>query len=60
MLEGIEPHDPILWTPLRKLWMTRWLLVARAVLMGVNVLLMDTDITVLHDMYRFLKGEPFR
>ena len=37
----------------------RWLVVARAVLLGINVLLLDTDTTVLQDVYYFVKAEPF-
>ena len=39
--------------------MARWLVVARAVLLEVNVLLLDTDTTVLQDVYKFVKAEPF-
>eukprot|EP00195_Chlamydomonas_chlamydogama_P015030 CAMPEP_0202910010 /NCGR_PEP_ID=MMETSP1392-20130828/50857_1 /ASSEMBLY_ACC=CAM_ASM_000868 /TAXON_ID=225041 /ORGANISM="Chlamydomonas chlamydogama, Strain SAG 11-48b" /LENGTH=599 /DNA_ID=CAMNT_0049599963 /DNA_START=380 /DNA_END=2179 /DNA_ORIENTATION=+ len=48
------------WVPAKvELFSTRWRTAARAVRAGYNVLLMDTDVLLFDDPYKYLKSTPF-
>ena len=47
------------WHKVRRIWMLRWMLFARFLQLGTNVLMMDTDNVMLHDFYAVAKGPMF-
>jgi hypothetical protein len=40
------------WTPLGRLWTMRWLVVAKALQLGYNILHVDNDVMFTTDIYR--------
>lgn len=47
------------WHKVRRIWMLRWMLFARLLQLGANVLMMDTDNVMLYDFYAMAKGSMF-
>ena len=41
------------WTPLGRLWTIRWLLVAKGLQLGYNILHVDNDVMFTTDIYRW-------
>lgn len=40
------------WTPLGRLWTVRWLIFAKALQLGYNILHVDNDVMLTQDIYR--------
>ena len=52
---AVDP-PPRLWHNIRRLWLIRWLVFARVVQCGYNILMLDTDNLFTNDFYAFVKG----
>lgn len=45
-----------LWHNVRRLWLIRWMVFARVVQFGYNILMLDTDNLFTNDFYAFVKS----
>lgn len=45
------------WHNVRRLWMIRWMVFARTLQLGYNILMFDTDNLFTNDLYRYIKSD---
>lgn len=48
----LNPEVSTFWTPLGRLWTVRWLVFAKALQLGYNILHIDNDVMFTQDIYR--------
>lgn len=48
------------WHDIRRLWMIRWMVILRFIQSKTNVLMIDSDNGLLHDVYKFIKHDMFK